>query len=44
MVTILILSVDSNNRIDVVMASMFAPSALDLGFEPMSGQTQDYNL
>jgi hypothetical protein len=27
-----------------VMISVLAPSAVDFGFEPRSGQTKDYNI
>ena len=30
------------NRIDGVMVSMLASSAVDCGFKPLSGQTKDY--
>ncbi len=30
------------NRIDGVMVSMLASSAVDRGFEPRSGKTKDY--
>jgi hypothetical protein len=31
-------------RIDGVMVSVFASSAVDRGFEPRSGQTKDYQI
>ena len=32
------------NRIDGVMVSVLASSAIDRGFEPRSGQTKDYKI
>jgi hypothetical protein len=32
------------NRIDAVMVSVLASSAVDRGFEPRSGQTKDYKI
>jgi hypothetical protein len=34
----------SFNRIGGVMVSVLASSALDRGFEPLSGQTKDYKI
>ena len=36
--------VNRDNRIGGVMVSVLASSAVDLGFEPRSGQTKDYNI
>ena len=32
------------NRIGGVMVSVFASSAIDRGFEPLSGQTKNYEI
>jgi hypothetical protein len=33
-----------NNRIGGVMVVVLASSAVDIGFEPWSGQTKDYEI
>ena len=37
-------NLNSLNCIGGVMVSVLASSAVDCGFEPMSGQTKDYNI
>jgi hypothetical protein len=37
-------SLMSSNRIDGVMVSMLASSAVDRGFQPRSGQTNGYEI
>ena len=34
----------THNRIGGVMVSVLASSAVDRGFEPLSGQTKDYKI
>jgi hypothetical protein len=38
------ISINGLNRIGGVMVSELASSAVDLGFEPRSGQTKDYKI
>ena len=37
-------NINQKHRIDDVMVSVLASSAVDRGFEPRSGQTKDYTI